>query len=275
MNLFSKLYYAYLRLRNSLDFAIRQRIHLTTRPFSGTYSAHQDIPASYPSEKREKVKQEIDRLNSKYHFDYFAAGHTPEETRENYFYLAMLDEALERTDCGFTETLTAADIGPSSWFYVHALSAALTWNRSNTPRTVHLTGYEVDAYRLFSDFHTRKDHALGNLRGLPNVEFIDHGFNVQPDKFDVITLFFPFVFEKDHLQWGLPGNLFNPMILMKAVWESVSPNGLMIIVNQGLEENQAERKLVKDLNIPVCAAFRMEPLLYSYPLDRYIITAQK
>jgi hypothetical protein len=275
MSLFRKLYFAILRLRNSLDFAIRQKVHPHQRPVSQLHTSHRDVLSTYPPDTRDSAKKHINSLNAQYHFEYFSAVHSVEETKENYFYLAMLDAALGQMHSDLPPTLKAADIGPSSWFYVHALASALTWYKSAAPRTFHLTGYEVDAYRLYSDFHTRKDHALGNMLGLANVEFVDRGFSRQPDTFDVITLFFPFVFEKDHLQWGLPGNMFNPALLMKAAWDSLHSNGLMVIVNQGVEEHRAEQILLQSLGIPVSAAFRMDSVLYSYPLDRYILTVQK
>ena len=214
-------------------------------------------------------------LRDKYHFAPFETNHAAEEIRENYFYLHMLDKALDSAQISLPASLTAADIGPSSWFYVQALFSALTWHGSPEPRTVHLTGYEVDAYRLYADFHTRKDHALGQMQGLAGVEYVDRGFTAQPEAFDVITMFFPFVFEKDHLQWGLPGSLFDPAELMKSAWESLNNGGLLIIVNQGHKENKAETQLLKRLNIPVASSFKMDPLLYSYPLTRYIITVKK
>lgn len=275
MNLFTRFYFAYLKQKNSLDYAIRQKIHFDPRPVSGLKVNRQNILLSYPHESRELVKNQIDRLNTHYHFADYSLNHSTAESKENYFYLSMLDKALQEIQTKLPETLKAADIGPSSWFYVHALTAALTWYGSSQPRSIHLAGYEVDAYRLYSDFRTRKDHALGNMLGLSNVEYIDHGFSVQPAAFDVITLFFPFVFEKDHLQWGLPGGLFDPAILMKAAWDSLRPNGLIVIVNQGINEHQAELKLLDDLGIPVSSVFRMDSLLFSYPLDRYVIMAQK
>jgi hypothetical protein len=116
---------------------------------------------------------------------------------------------------------------------------------------------------------------MGNMRGLPNVEYLDHGFTLQPGMFDVITLFFPFVFEKDHLKWGLPARLFNPESLMNSVWRSLKTGGAMLVVNQGVKEHNEQLKILERCGISVTAAFRMEPLLYSYPLDRYIITAKK
>ena len=275
MNLLKEIYLSFLRIRNSLDFPLRQRFHPRPRKIQRNDHQQTDILPSYPPEIRSKADDQIVRLIAEYHFQGFTYDHASATVRENLFYLAMLDEALRQTNISLPENLTAADIGPSSWFYVHALYSALTWFRATLPRSVRLTGYEVDAYRLYSDLHTRRDHALGNMQGLTGVEYLDKAFTVQPDRFDVITLFFPFVFEKDHLEWGLPSGMFDPTGLLKTAWISLRKGGLMIIVNQGADEHRGEKKLLKTSAIPVAASFHMDPLLFTYPLDRYIITAQK
>lgn len=275
MNPFAALYYAFLNLRNSADFAMRQRFHPRLNPVDRTRPANQNFLSSYPLECREKASLLVERLTARYHLDDFSDALFAKEIKENYFYLAMLDEAFHQSHAGFPNTIKAADIGPSSWFYVRALIAALTWYNTQSPRAVYLSGYEVDAYRLFADFHTRKDHAQGNIHGLSNVDYVDQGFSIQPETYDVITLFFPFVFKKDHLQWGLPLNLFDPAGLIKSAWESLRTGSLMVIVNQGKEEHRAQIKILEDSGVPITAAFHMEPLLYTYRLDRYIITAKK
>jgi len=275
MNILTEIYLGWMKARNQVDFGIRQRFHPNSRPIESPEIEKPEITGGYSEETRNQAGHEIDRLTEIYHFDYFFAARSYDQARENYFYLAMLDRALEQARVVLPDCLEAADIGPSSWFYVRALYASLIWHRAPSPRSVHLTGYEVDAYRMYSDFHTRKDHAMGNLHGLPGVEYCDQRFTTQPQTYDVVTLFFPFVFQKDHLKWGLPVDLFNPAGLLKSAWESLKNNGVMIIVNQGEEEHDAEKALLNSLRIPITGAFRMDSLLYQYPLDRYIITINK
>lgn len=275
MNPFTSLYFAWMRLRNSLDFPIRQHLHFSSRPVVQTVKHAVNILDTYPPEEQARVNSQISRLRAQYHFDYYEKNRRVEEIKENFFYLAMLDSAFEQSQTAFPPNVTAADIGPSSWFYVHALHAALTWYQSSVPRTVHLTGYEMDAFRLYSDFHTRRDHALGNMQGLAGIEYREKGFEILPSTCDLITLFFPFVFLKDHLEWGLPGNLFEPMDLLNTAWNSLKPGGLLLIVNQGLEEHTAELKNLEHLGIKPTASIRMEPLLYSYSLERFIITVKR
>lgn len=275
MNLFTEFYYGLMKIRNQVDYGIRQRFHPNPRPIESPEIEKLEITGGYSEATRNQAGHEIDRLTEIYHFDYFFAARSYDQARENYFYLAMLDKALDQAQVTLPDCLEAADIGPSSWFYVRALYAALIWHQAPNPRSVHLTGYEVDAYRMYTDFHTRKDHAMGNLHGLPNVEYCDQRFTTQPEVFDVITLFFPFVFQKDHLEWGLPVDIFNPAGLLESAWESLAKNGVMIIVNQGREEHNAELAMLDNLHIPIAGACQMDSLLYQYSLDRYLISIKK
>ncbi len=275
MNLFTAAYFSLLDLRNRLDYNLRQHVHAPSRPISASTGSRPDILSAYEVDIRAQAGDEIARLRSAYQFDAIETGFTERDLRETYFYLAMLDEAFRRSEAVLPANVTAADIGPSSWFYVQALYAALARCGTSQPRSVHLTGFEVDAYRLYADFHTRRDHALTNMRGLAGVVYMDHGFEPNPSAYDVITSFFPFVFEKDHMEWGLPGWLFNPLNLLKASLASLKPGGLLVIVNQGLREHEEELRFVREAGASPAAVFKMEPLLFTYPLDRYIITVKK
>jgi hypothetical protein len=275
MNPFTAIYFTFLDLRNRLDYSLRQRVHASSKPVHLPSETRLDILSAYPAGIRKLAGDEIKRLRAAYHFDAVEAGFTERGLRENYFYLAMLDEAFRRSEAALPAGVTAADIGPSSWFYVQALAASLTHYGTDQPRAIHLTGFEVDAYRLYADFHTRRDHALSNMRGLAGVEYVDQGFNPAPSAYDVITSFFPFVFEKDHMEWGLPGRLFHPLDLLNASLVSLKPGGLLVIVNQGLKEHEEELRFLTEAGGSPTAAFKMEPLLFTYPLDRYIITVKK
>jgi SAM-dependent methyltransferase len=275
MNLFTAAYFSLLDLRNRLDYYLRQHVHAPSRPVSVSRGSRPEILSAYPVDVRTRAGDEIARLCAAYHFESVETGFTERDLRENYFYLAMLDEAFRRSDAALPAEVTVADIGPSSWFYVQALFFAFTYFGTTRARAVNLTGFEVDAYRLYADFHTRRDHALANMRGLAGVEYVDHGFEPDPSAYDVITSFFPFVFEKDHLEWGLPRSLFNPRSLLNATLASLKPGGLLVIVNQGLKEHEEELRFLQEAGVSPKAAYKMESLLFSYPLDRYIITVKK
>ncbi len=262
-----------LDARNRLDYPLRQLFRWRRSGFRIHPRLEDDPFAALPAGDRPRAAALAGRLASAYHLEGFAAQTTPLNYRENLFYLHLLESALEASAISLPDPVRAADIGPSHWFYVQALAALLRWWRTPRPRQIDLQGYEIDPYRVYADLHSRYDHALGHMRGLPGVRYIPRGFSAQPAAFHLIFMLFPFVFSQDHLEWGLPGSLFQPRALLQAAWQSLQSGGLLIIVNQGEEEHRAQRALLEAEGIPIRAAFRHDPLLFRYSLDRFALTA--
>lgn len=269
----SSLRHLLLDARNRLDYPLRQLFRWRRAGFRIRPRPADDLWAALPPADRPRAAELAGRLARQYHLQELASQTTPVNYRENLFYLHLLESALEASQISLPDSLRAADIGPSHWFYVQALAALLRWWRTPHPRQIDLQGYEIDAYRVYADLHSRYDHALGHMRGLPGVTYIPHGFTTQPSTFHLIFMLFPFVFSKDHLEWGLPGSLFQPRALLQAAWQSLQPGGLLIIVNQGEAEHAAQRALLESEGIPIRAAFRHDPLLFRYSLDRFVLTA--
>lgn len=261
--------------RNRLDYPLRQLFRWRRAGFRIHPPAQADPFAALPPQDRPRAMALAERLTQTYHLESFAAQTTPLNYRENLFYLHLLESALEATQVSLPETVRVADIGPSHWFYVQALAALLRWWQTPRPRPIDLQGYEIDAYRVYADLHSRYDHALGHMRGLAGVTYIPRGFSAQPFTFHLIFMLFPFVFPEDHLKWGLPGNFFQPRGLLQAAWQSLQPGGALIIVNQGEAEHRAQRALLEAEGIPIRAAFRHDALLFRYSLDRYVLTARR
>jgi hypothetical protein len=272
---FSQLLNLLRDARNRLDYPLRQLFRWRRAGFRIQPPAQADPFAALPPQDRPRAMALAERLTQTYHLEDFAAQTTPVNYRENLFYLHLLESALETTQVSLPETVRAADIGPSHWFYVQALAALLRWWQTPRPRPIDLRGYEIDAYRVYADLHSRYDHALGHMRGLAGVTYIPRGFSAQPAAFHLIFMLFPFVFPEDHLKWGLPGNFFRPRDLLQAAWQSLQPGGALIIVNQGEAEHRAQRALLEAEGIPIRAAFRHDPLLFHYSLDRYVLTARR
>ncbi len=266
---------AILRLRNRVDYPLRQFFHwrrsglrLPTRrgPLTGLFD---DLPPG----PRARALPLAERLLHDYHLQSFMASAPAGVYRENLYYLDLLETALERSDASLPDPLTAADIGPSHWFYVQALVSLLRWWRCPKGRDLSLTGYEADAFRVYTDLHSRYDHALAHMGDLSGVRYLPQAFSPQPASLDLALMLFPFVFEADHLNWGLPAGFFRPQRLLADAWRSLKPGGALIIVNQGLEEHQAQQALLASLEIVPRVAYRHDPLLFSYAIDRYVLAA--
>ncbi len=267
-----KIWTAIQNLRNAVDFFIRRKLRWQRR---GIYFKNQDKTNLFDYLELEQQKPAEDlakRFIEQYHLKYFYDHATKINFRENLYYLSMIENAFNSTNPNFGDTIRAADIGPAHWFYVQAYFASLTWWNRSQPRLVDLTGYEVDAYRLFSNFYSSYDYAQAHIRDLP-VRYLPQAFSSQPNKFDLITLFFPFVFVKDHQDWGLPGKIFDPISLRQEVRNSLKADGIVLIVNQGLDEHKQEIKYLTTCNFKILETFEQSDLLYRYDLKRFVIVA--
>ncbi|MEA4910074.1 MAG: hypothetical protein VB089_20805 [Anaerolineaceae bacterium] len=261
------------RVYNAVDYPLRQWFRLRRPGLRLRTRAEADRFTHLAAEEKVRAEAIHQRLRSAYHLEEFEHNSSPVNYRENLFYLDLLEKALDRSGAVLPQQVVAGDIGPSHWFYVQVLAALLRWWRRPQGRTVALTGYEVDAYRVYGDLHSRYDYALAHMRGLAGVEYLPRGFWPQPGRFHLLTMLFPFVFERDHLAWGLPGKLFRPGELVAAAWASLQPGGVLIVVNQGFEEHRAQGEILAAQGIQAGVEFCQEPLLYAYPLDRFVWVA--
>ena len=270
-----------LKLRNQVDYPLRQALHLGRSGLRFTNESKQDLYSHLPPARRRAAEKTERRLRQQYHLEALYQHSTADNYRENLYYLDLLEKALQAAGDPLPSPLAAADIGPSHWFYVQALWAALCWWDAPQERQVDLTGYEVDAYRLYADFRSRLEHARAHLEGLPGskVRCLPQGFSRQPGRFDFIAMLFPFVFLHDHLEWGLPQGLFDPFSLLQDAWDSLKPGGVLLIINQGQEEHEAQARMLSRLESGpgaalVQTAFQHHSDLYHYDIPRFVLVCR-
>ncbi len=198
-----------------------------------------------------------------------------ENYRINLYYLDLLEKAFDQLDYPLPQRLHVADIGCSTWFYVRGLMAFLLNYRCQAAREVQLYGYEVDAFRPYFNFYSRLDYARAYSAELKNARFIPEAFKPQALPFDMITQFFPFIFIEDHLEWGLPGQLFSPVELLQRAWANLKQGGLLLIVNQGEQEHIRQKEMLSALGAEADLAFCMQSPLCHYKIDHYVLAVVK
>lgn len=260
-------------VRNAVEHPLRQLIKWRRGVPRFPNESKQDLFAHLPANEQEQANHTAKRLHSDFRLQHLRENSSADNYRLNLFYLEMLERALSEAAPVIPQIIHAADIGPSDWFYVQALYAALKWWNSPTSRTVRLLGYEADAFRVYSNLLSRYDQAHGYMHGLEDVHYIPRKFTRQPGKFELITMLFPFLFLKDHLTWGLPLRRFNPVELLRDAWASLKPGGVLVVVNQGEAEHFAQRDMLLAENIQPAAAFQHPSRLYQYDLVRYVVVA--
>lgn len=274
-------------LRNAIDYPLRQFFRWRRRGLRFKNEPKGKLFARLPDEARPLALATANRLLNEYHLQRLYHNSRVENYCENLYYLELLESALQRARVSLPSILLAADLGPSQWFYVQALYALLKWWRPVVApaeaeaalpaegRTLTLTGFEADAYRVYWDFYSRYDYALAHMRQLEGVQYQPQKFARQAGAFHFISMLFPFVFLEDHRKWGLPEPLFDPEQLLADAWASLAPGGLLVIVNQGEAEHEVERAMLQVAGIKPLAAFCHESLLFQYDLRRYVLVAQR
>jgi hypothetical protein len=223
---------AWSRFRTGLDWALRNR--LTWSP-----AAHERPEDAATDDTREAGW--VDR---------YALGPARDRMtgwrwRRNLAVVEVLEAAasspaVER----FLATASAVrvlDVGSKNFDYVDALHGF--WSHSGGPRSVALTGIEVDGHRRYTDFRTRRAWAEHYASFVPGARYLVGDLADHRERYDAITWFFPFVTEYPLRRWGLPTTLFRPQALFDHAWDLLEPGGVMVLVNM----NQAEASLQHEL----------------------------
>jgi hypothetical protein len=263
------------KIRNSLDYPLRQLFRWRRPGLVFPNEPKERLFDALDEPDRSRAEAQAKRLLQTYRLHRLFSANTRDNYRENLYYLDMLEQALDKIQAHLPGAISAADIGPSHWFYVQALHAVLKWYECPKGRQVVLNGFEVDPYRVYADLHSRWDHARAHMRGLQDVQYLPYRFRRQPGGFDLITMYYPFVFPDDHLKWGLPEILFDPEGLLCDAWESLKPGGVLVIVNQGEKEHRAQKSMLLQAGIQPLAAYEHHSLLYHYDIPRYVLASRK
>ncbi len=269
------LFTLYRTFYNAIDYYLRQHIRWRRGGFEIIPESKGTLFSHLSDSDQNRARELAGRLVNTYHLQHFQKNSTVINYLENLYCLEMLESALNHSILSLPYNLHAVDIGTSHWFYAESLYSLLTWWHSPPGRQVALQGYEGDAFRVYADYYSRYDRAQAHIAHLPGVTFIPESFKPQPDTFDMATLLFPFVFLADHMKWGLPRRMFDPMRLIDGVWNSLKIPAVLIIVNQGGSENTAMLEILEESSIAVRATFEFNSLFYDYDLPRYVIVCDK
>lgn len=262
-------------IRNFIDYPLRQFFHWRREGLIHTNELKDELFNHLPEPEQTITKINANRLLEEYHLQSLYSSSSKQEYCINLYYIDMLEKSLDGIPCDFPENMIAVDIGCSDWFYVHGLYSFFRWWRSSNGRNIKLYGYELDAYRLYSDLFSRYDHAISNIGDLHEVCFIDKEFIEQLGRFHFLCIFFPFVFYIDHLRWGLPPNKFNPQYFIQQCWNSIKPGGILVLVNQGEKEHKVQMEILCKANIPIIKTFHQECYFFTYKNPHYVIVSIK
>jgi hypothetical protein len=140
------------------------------------------------------------------------------------------------------ERLHWLDVGAKNWAYVEALYAFIATCQNGKP--FRLNGIELDPNRRYISLKTRRQAAISYTQPLPWAHY--HAGNLLDwrEKTHIISHFLPFVFKEPLLAWGLPLAHFKPEALLAHQLSLLAPKGILLIVNQGEAEAEAQQGLL-------------------------------
>ena len=260
---------------NNIDYPLRQAFKWKRKKLEINNEPKDNMFRGIPEKVKPGAYKEAERILSSYGLEKFHDKSTVQNYRLGLYYLDLLEQAFEKGSLTLPDNFRVADIGTSTWFYVQALYSFLKLWRNDSGRQLSLEGYEIDAYRIYADFYSRYNHAIANIGELTDVTYIPKGFEKQEKTFDLITMFFPFMFLDEHLEWGLPSNVFSPGKLFEDVALSLKDGGILFIVNQGEAEHEAQEAMMKEFNIPIITSYRHDSRLYNYSPEHFVIIGRK
>ncbi|MBI3391951.1 MAG: hypothetical protein HY039_02050 [Nitrospirae bacterium] len=185
-------------------------------------------------------------------------------------------EAAHRGWTGsYGEAAIGIDAGCKNFFYAFGLFRFLERFRKHGTRKTTLTGYEIDAFRVYTDLRSRADHARGYASFLPGARFVAGDFLDAPGPAVLVTAFFPFVTETPHLSWGLPLDLLQPEAFFRHALGILAPGGVLVTAAQGAKEFDAHLAILRRLRVDPALAGKFESPILSFKNERYVVRVER
>jgi SAM-dependent methyltransferase len=222
-----------------------------------------------------EAEAEVARLVATYGLEGWRDTSRRDDYEASLWYMQMLERGFHEAGVRLGDRVTALDAGPSNWFYVQPLLALLRHHGAATPREVALDGVEIDAFRIYSNWYSRHDWALAFSQGLEGVRYLAQDVRGYDRPVDVALMLFPFLFPKDHLQWGLPRRALQPAELLRHVAGLVKPGGWLVIANHGAAEREAQHRLLADAGLEIAWWGRHDSALFEPEPERYLTIVAK
>jgi SAM-dependent methyltransferase len=198
---------------------------------------------------RHALLQREQDLRARYHLESLQQQSTLGIYRENLYILDILDSASDFLE-GMPPELRALDVGSKDFRYAFALDRWLSRGRSERPRSVDLTGIELDGHPIYRNLYSRADYAeaYAHATGNPNVRYAVADFlHFDGQPVDVVFFFFPFVLRYALVRWGLPLGHFKPEQLFEKALTLLNPGGLLVIMNHTFEERARQLEILRAL----------------------------
>ena len=238
--------------KNEIDFWLRRHLKWSLRNASKKIETL-TTPNQVTPESKTLIQQYPEM--QKY------AAYLPEyQWLENLNLLSLLNQVSTEINIPpppiISEPVRVLEVGMKNWSTLPALTSFL---KLKTERPVSITGIELDLWRVYTNGKSRFDELQDNIALVKHVASDNVEINwlegdvceLDEKPFDIVCCFLPFVFENPHLLWGLPRRYFNPNVFFQKLSQLVSPEGYLVLCNQGEAEFNEQKKLLEHLDFKI------------------------
>jgi hypothetical protein len=260
-------------LYNEIDFFLRRNIRLS-REYNGENEPKDDLFNSRSAGSLARKRSTAEEKEADYLENYRLHELKANSTRRNYLENLAVIELLENNITVGLDDPKILDIGSKNWFYAAGQYHFFKYNNSGE-REILLDGIEIDAYRMYTDLHSRRDYALYYTRNLKNCRYITGDLLKHKGKYDCIVWFFPFVSEAPLIKWGLPLSVYKPAEMIHHASNLLYPGGIMLIVNQDEAEYTTQEALLKAEGLEYMQKGRFENSFLEFEHGRYVTVVKK
>ncbi len=259
-------------LQNKLDFELRKKIKWSKGEYNPPNEQKDNLFENFSFKKAKIAIEKESYYLKKYHLEHFKNNSKKRTYLENLAMIELLENHLKIPE--EQNNIKLLDIGSKNWFYAVGEYHFFKYN-NNSDRTIFLNGIELDANRLYSDLHSRKDYALYHIKDLANARYITGNLLEHQEKYDYITWFFPFLTPKPLIEWGLPLNYLKPTQMLEHAINLLKPKGKMIILNQGNQEYQIQKNLLEKTKISFSQEGEATSIFINYENTRLVTLLKK
>lgn len=233
------------KIKNKIDYFLREKIKFKRGFFPLKNESKENLFENFNQEKKEIALKKEEYFFNAYNLKELKSNSTKRNYLENLYILELLESAISVDTTN--QPISILDIGSKNWFY--ATGQHQFFKHNSFEKEIMLTGIEIDAYRVYSSFFSRYDSAQNNIKNLKKTLYIAGDLLTHFNKYDYITWFFPFLTKEPLLNWGLPLELYKPEQMLLHAYNLLNKDGTMIIMNQGEEEYQIQKTLLRNNNI--------------------------
>lgn len=239
---------------NSFFFKLRNRLKLTRIHYY-------EKPCRKFSNLSHLNLKKITRLKEKYHVSFEDALHEA-NALESYHLLDLLDQAKEKLRFRPKAGQRLIDVGSKNFYYVRALQAYFQ------PKS--LVGVELDAYKMYRNFHTRFSAARFYIQDFENTSYEHMNFMDYNERVEGVSWFLPFVVPYPLVKWTLPLSEFQPERLFEKAFEILEGNGWLLMMNQGKAEWQEAERIAKSVGFQFKGVFACKETLLKRSVTPYL-----